>query len=71
MTDEEAAEFIGTWNDAAVRRNGGVVITPYGEIDQETARLIKVAKEANRRVFYVSVAAPRRVGRRVSDRSRR
>lgn len=71
MTDEKAAAFIRQWNDAAVRRNGGVVITSYGEIDEDTARLIRLAKEAGRRVFYVRVPVPRRIGRRVSDRSRR
>ncbi|QXJ25926.1 hypothetical protein AGRA3207_007495 [Actinomadura graeca] len=71
MDDREAAEFIRRWNDAAVRRNGGIVITPYGEIDTETARQITLAKQAGRPVRIIRIRAPRRVGRRVSDRSRR
>lgn len=51
----DPGEFIREWNRAAIRRNGGVVVTPHGEISDETAEQIQLAEQAGRPVTYVTL----------------
>jgi hypothetical protein len=52
--DAEAVRQIRQWNDAAVARNGGIVISPNGELDDETKRLIAIAEKAGKRVEIIT-----------------
>jgi len=67
LSQEEAARFIRQWNDSMIRQNGGVVITPNGELDEETLRQIAIAEAAGHQVEYVTrpgTATPRTGGDR-------
>ncbi|MES9606170.1 hypothetical protein [Actinomadura sp. NPDC000929] len=59
----EATDFIREWNRAAIIRNGGVVITPRGQITAETAEHIRLAEDAGQRVTYVTSRPDRRPAR--------
>jgi hypothetical protein len=52
-----AAAFIADWNTAAIRRNGGVVITPDGHISEETAAQIQIAEAAEAPIAYIGSPA--------------
>jgi hypothetical protein len=50
----DPAEFIRNWNRAAIRRTGGVVICPRGQVTDETAEQITLAEEAGHAVKWVT-----------------